>query len=765
MMHRSSNIALACMGALLMCASPVYAASIEPKGDVAAYRTPQVCMMYHFGTKPDTDPLWPPSNNNLVEASDGTIYGASPNGACAKCHGVIFRMTPAGQFSTMYEFDDVDGKSPNGGLAQGPGGMFYGTTFEGGRVEYSYEGQPYTKYTQTGTIFSYAPGSRQISRIWSFRDNWLRRIGKDDPPHTEKEKKDAPASYPVSPPVTNLSGQTMGVTAYAWNNRYGALYSMSGGYGTVENMEGGTKAIKLLSLSPGVTDNNFYGVSALGPTGVDKGSLYGTVFMTSGGPIKILHTFKGTDGASPSNVIQGPDGKLYGTTYGGGMQRGRLGVVYRMNSDGTGFEILHEFDNTGGAQSVAALVWGTDNRLYGSTRWGGSYGHGALFRLDPDGKNYTLLHSFKMYNTGKAPLGNMIQHSDKYFYGTTNVGGKHNSGGIFRLDAGLSNYYYSGFPGSRECCTVGQKKILGWEELNGHVYGSKGMVNTDPIGYIYTKRAGLIDIAHVRDMADLTKYIYEFLMGTPRNKIEPLQLTEGQAHIVKLPPDQDQMLKLAGAIAYVDGWAHELATWENGWLMDRGSKTPDFEYPQDQSSFSPEDLVSNVIGIVIAQRAISENCAMDFDKAVDYQMSFMMSELESQPVSVTRNVLATVEGWVLANNHYGKWFSENVGLEKLWRRNFDVWPWLVPWEQPRYRPGWLTEMLFKPYYNNFTYEMKNPVDGKKGVTLKTMQQETDALRKKWVTMYPGGDRWERPPPGYVPEGPPDGVPGWPEAAK
>lgn len=65
---------------------------------------------------------------------------------------------------------------------------------------------------------------------------------------------------------------------------------------------------------------------------------------------------------------------------------------------------------------------------------------------------------------------------------------------------------------------------------------------------------------------------------------------------------------------------------------------------------------------MIAQRAISENCAMDFDKAVDYQMSFMMSELESQPVSVTRNVLATVEGLVLANNHYGKWFSENVGM-------------------------------------------------------------------------------------------------------
>lgn len=762
MSHLTLNIATFCLSALLIFSSPARAQeagmSLAPAGDSAAYPTAEVCMMYHFGTKPDDDPLWPPSNNNLVEASDGTIYGASPNGACAKCHGVIFRMTPAGQFSTMYEFDNVDGKSPNGGLAQGPGGMFYGTTFEGGRVEYSYEGQPYTKYTQTGTIFSYSPGSRQISRIWSFRDNWLRRIGKDDPPHTEKEKKDAPASYPVSPPVTNLSGQTMGVTAYAWNNRYGALYSMSGGYGTVENMEGGTKAMKLLSLSPGVTDNNFYGVSALGPTGVDKGSVYGTVFMTSGGPIKILHTFKGTDGASPSNVIQGPDGKLYGTTYGGGMQRSRLGVVYRMNSDGTGFEILHEFDNTGGAQSVAALVWGSDNRLYGSTRWGGSKGHGVLFRIDPDGKNYTVLHNFKMYDTGKSPLGNMIQHSNKDFYGTTYLGGRHNAGGIFRLNVGLSVQRPLIDSISRVCCSLGQDESF--FEQNPHYggpmkpsqsIGHHSGRNDDNVGYIYTLRAGLVDFGHVRWMIDHVKRTYDLLMQGPRNAPWAIGLDDGWAKINKLPADQEEILKLAGAIAYVGGWAHELVSWDR--------------FVHNWSSFSPEDLVSNVIGITIAQRAIRNHCEIDFDKAVDIEMLEMMIELQAQPKAKTRAVLNSVERGYFSTDNKGKWFVEYGKYEFLLRRNFDVWPWLVPYEHPRNRPGWLNDVQYKPYYKYFDFTINNPVDGEEGVTLERMPELTQKIRKKWTGMAGNekADRWDRYTAG--PWVPVPAIPGWPDVTK
>jgi uncharacterized repeat protein (TIGR03803 family) len=727
---------------------------VDLKPDDSVHVTPSVCMMYHFGTE-STDPSWPPSNNDLVEASDGNIYGASPNGGCAACHGMIFRMTPAGQFKIMHVFNDVEGKSPNGGLAKGSGDTFYGTTYGGGKVEYTFSGKSYIKYPGAGTIFSYSAGSESISPIWTFRNGWLRRIGKGDPKHTEKEKKDALASYPVSPPVTNLGGQAMGVTAHTNYQRQGALYSIDGGYGTIENMDG-TKAYKLISLTPGVTDNNFYGVSAYGPSNFGNGSLFGTVFKTSGGSLDVLHVFNGENGAAPSNVIQGKDGKLYGTTYAGGDKHG---VIYRMNANGSDYKILHRFNNTDGSGSVAALVWGTDNKLYGSTRFGGSTGMGVLFRIDPDGSDYKVLHNFKMSQTGKSPMGNMIQHSDKNFYGTTNSGGRHNRGGIFRLDAGLSKRVLPGKPGGRWCCSLSQglsEEItvapiggpLDPTRLQGHKYGAQ--IYGDPIGYVYTNRVGLVDIGHVRDMIDLIRSVYWRLMSADRRYQWQFDTPEATVTVLGFPKDQDEILKLAAAITYLDGWSHELTTWDTE--------------SQDLSSFSPEDLVSNVVGITIGLRVMRNHCEGDFDKAVDEEIAVMMKELEAQPAQRTREVLDSVRAQT-NDPEPGRWYKEGKILMDLVRRNFKVWPWLVPYEYPRYRPGWLTDLQFKPYYRYINYVIKNSVDGRADVTLNDMQRVTNELRVKWVEKNPGMDQWPTNPIGL--NGPlnsnPDagGVPGWP----
>ncbi len=716
--------------------------------------TAEVCMLYPFGTKP-TDPLWPESNNNLVEASDGTIYGASSNGGCAACHGMVFKMTTDGKFEIMHVFDGIDGDGPSGGLTKGSDDMFYGITYSGGKVEFTYMGKKHTKYTKTGTIFSVTAGSTGIHPIWSFRNNWLRRVGKGDPKHTEKEKFDAPASYPVSPPVTNRKGLTMGVTTYAWNQGYGTLYSLEDGFTAVDNMGGG-KAMKLISLSPGVTDNNFYGVSAFGPKALKKGSLFGTVFMSSGGKLKVLHTFDGADGAAPSNVIQGKDGKLYGTTYSGGMYKRKHGVIYSMNADGTNYKILHHFNKADGAQPIAALVWGTDNRLYGSTRYGGSAGMGVLFRIDPDGENYTVLYNFKHVN-GKAPMGNMIQHSDKNFYGTTNLGGRHYSGGIFRLDAGLSKPRPIVNLISRRCCSLGQGDTwygVRWR-TGGAIFPSEALghhagVGMDNTGYIYTAKAGLIDLGHVRDLIDWTKHVYDLLMQAPRDQLPVFSMPEGEVRILKLPSDQEEMLRLAGAIAYVNGWAHELTSW--------GDLSPGMDW----SSFSPEDLVSNVVGVTIGQRAIRNHCTLDFNTAVDLEMVEMMKELKVQQKTKTQDVLDSVDRDNYFWNMEGKWFTMVIGVETLLRRNFDVFPWLVPWEYPSYRPAWLNAVQYKMYYKYFDFAIYKPVDGKSGVTLQTMQTETDAIRKKWVTTNPKMDRWDRPSVKKSdPPQPPD-VPGWPQ---
>lgn len=733
---------------ILLLASPCLAyewTPVDPKHDDPVKITPSVCMVYHFGTS-HTDPLYPGQHNNLVEGADGAIYGAGDNGNCAACYGKIWKFNPKDNtLAIVHEFDGIEGNAPNAGLSKGPGNSFLGTTYGGGKVEVQSITGDYTKNTDVGTIYSFSPGGK-ANPIWSFRNNWLRKINCKakigcDPPWTDKEKKDAPPSYPWSPPVTNLAGKVMGVTPFAYNNRFGALYSLNGEYSTVETMDG-TKALKLLSLSPGVTDNNFYGVSALGPTG----NLFGTVFKTSGGPIEVIHTFNGDDGASPTEVIQGKDKKLYGTTYWGGKYRRQTGLLYQMNADGSGYKVLHTFDGDNGSNPVSRLVWGKDNRLYGSTRYGGS-NHGVVFRIHNDGSNFTVLHKFIMRQTGKGPMGNMIQHSSGDFYGTTNIGGRMNGGGIFRLYVGQSKPEGMDYPGQRYCCSLGQNvefsnlttaPNLDPGKLSGHKYGTQK--EGDPIGYVYTSRAGLLDIGHVRDSIDMVRFLYYFMMTSDRNNLQQRPVTNGIVRPIQLPMDQEQILKIASAMTYIDGLAHELVTWGQGFT--KKEERPVLHTPQDFSSFSPEDLVSNVVGIEIAERVLRGYCDVDFNTAVDEQMEIMMLELGAQPVKKTEEVRKMIQGDDEKKKE-GKWYTEDVGFrETLWRRNFSVWAWPVPYQNlGAHRIGWINATRFEPYYKYFDYGVTGSVDGETGIYIGNMFKKVQELRQKWEAENPGMTRW------------------------
>jgi uncharacterized repeat protein (TIGR03803 family) len=77
---------------------------------------------------------------NLVLASDGNFYGITSGGGTgqgcpAKNCGTLFRMTPAGKVTTLYDFCSQtgcsDGSSPSD-VIQATDGNLYGTTFGGG---------------------------------------------------------------------------------------------------------------------------------------------------------------------------------------------------------------------------------------------------------------------------------------------------------------------------------------------------------------------------------------------------------------------------------------------------------------------------------------------------------------------------------------------------------------------------------------------------------------------------------------------------------
>lgn len=73
----------------------------------------------------------------LIQGPDGNFYGTTSAGGiqsdyCMNGCGTIFRMTPSGQLTTMYILTLPDSAVPYGGLVLGSDGNFYGTTTEGG---------------------------------------------------------------------------------------------------------------------------------------------------------------------------------------------------------------------------------------------------------------------------------------------------------------------------------------------------------------------------------------------------------------------------------------------------------------------------------------------------------------------------------------------------------------------------------------------------------------------------------------------------------
>ncbi|MBZ5574747.1 MAG: hypothetical protein LAO09_23065 [Acidobacteriia bacterium] len=89
----------------------------------------------------------------LIESADGNLYGTTAFGCGKAGGGTVFRITPAGVFTTLYRFCSIvncpDGLQPDAGVIQATDGNFYGTTTHGG--------DPSCQYYGCGTLFKLTP--------------------------------------------------------------------------------------------------------------------------------------------------------------------------------------------------------------------------------------------------------------------------------------------------------------------------------------------------------------------------------------------------------------------------------------------------------------------------------------------------------------------------------------------------------------------------------------------------------------------------------
>jgi uncharacterized repeat protein (TIGR03803 family) len=140
-------------------------------------------------------------------------------------------------------------------------------------------------------------------------------------------------------------------------------------------------------------------------------------------------------GASPrSQMILGADGALYGVTTGGGSNT--AGLVFSMNIDGSDYQVLHSFagGTNDGSFPEAELLQAADGLLYGTTYGGGTNNAGTVFKMNTDGTGYSVLHAFSGYDDGESPQAGLLQcREDGLLYGTTVSGGKNYSGTIYKV--------------------------------------------------------------------------------------------------------------------------------------------------------------------------------------------------------------------------------------------------------------------------------------------------------------------------------------------
>jgi uncharacterized repeat protein (TIGR03803 family) len=153
---------------------------------------------------------------------------------------------------------------------------------------------------------------------------------------------------------------------------------------------------------------------------------FGSVYSVNldGSDFQTLHSFDSStlEGKNPISAITFADSKLYGTTLSGG-EFGK-GVIYSMNTDGTDFQIIHQFNGIAGSNPTSQLLF-DGSTIFGTTNKGGALDYGTVFSIRPDGSDYQVLHQFSGATSydpldGATPLGDLILLDDT-LYGT-NIG-------------------------------------------------------------------------------------------------------------------------------------------------------------------------------------------------------------------------------------------------------------------------------------------------------------------------------------------------------
>ena len=177
-------------------------------------------------------------------------------------------------------------------------------------------------------------------------------------------------------------------------------------------------------------DGKLWGTTRHGGTH-NMGTIY--AINTDGTEFTKIHDFNEVNGRAPYSGLTLANGKLWGMTYHGGANDD--GAIYYIETDGSGYTKVHDFkgsDPANGNKSAGKLIL-SNNKLWGMAWSGGVNNYGIIFTIELDGTGFRIVHSFDKTN-GRQPYGNNLAEYNGTLFGMTTYGGTNDKGTIFTIN-------------------------------------------------------------------------------------------------------------------------------------------------------------------------------------------------------------------------------------------------------------------------------------------------------------------------------------------
>jgi uncharacterized repeat protein (TIGR03803 family) len=395
---------------------------------------------------------------------NGKIYGTASYGG-ANSDGTLFEFdTTTNTFLKLLDFSNTtSGRLPSAGLMMAANNKMYGITRQGGTSDLGvvYELNPVGNLFTVKAQITTAIGSNSIVPFTQYNNKLIAN--------------------------TNLGGVAAGGTIFSYDTTTFALAKLIDfGKSEAANPHSG-----FIITSTG----RYIGTTAEGGT-TNNGTLI--EYLPATNTITVLHNFLGgSAGATPKgNVLEAPNGKLYGVTTEGGANG--LGVIFEFTPSTNVTLIRKDLGGGVGDGPLADLIYSTGTKLIGMGYQNGLVSNGTVFEYDYSANTVTLKYNMP-FATGDNPSGTPIRLNTGIMYGATTSGGANFGGVVYEYNTS-TNVYTKRYDFDITQGYISTAALM--LASNGKFYGTTEAGGANGFGIIFEYVAGATSITKLYDFTN-----------------------------------------------------------------------------------------------------------------------------------------------------------------------------------------------------------------------------------------------------------------------